>query len=285
MIPILCETFRYREAPCHPSRLARSRGSRGQKGFSTIEVGQSTLVSPNAESDRGVWETQLADLKTELASRPVESLKDLLRLGEKVLADTGLDVGAGSRGVAGDAYESKLTTRLARALDSLSASTTGAEIRPADTQQLAADLQIFVRDTVRTVRSGRRLLRGTARRGASRRTTILRAQGAYYLLSGLWAVVDRRGFETVTGRKTDYWLVRTVGLLAAAIGASLLTGARGARPSAETTVLAVSAGASFTAVDLVFVAKRRIRPVYLADAAVHGLLAGCALVPSRERAA
>ena len=272
-------------APCHPSRLARSRGSRGQKGFSTIEVGQSTLVSPNAESDRGVWETQLADLKTELASRPVESLKDLLRLGEKVLADTGLDVGAGSRGVAADAYESKLTTRLARALDSLSASTTGAEIRPADTQQLAADLQIFVRDTVRTVRSGRRLLRGTARRGASRRTTILRAQGAYYLLSGLWAVVDRRGFETVTGRKTDYWLVRTVGLLAAAIGASLLTGARGARPSAETTVLAVSAGASFTAVDLVFVAKRRIRPVYLADAAVHGLLAGCALVPSRERAA
>jgi len=98
-------------------------------------------------------------------------------------------------------------------------------------------------------------------------------------------VVDRRGFETVTGRKTDYWLVRTVGLLAAAIGASLLAGARGARPSAETTVLAVSAGASFTAVDLVFVAKRRIRPVYLADAAVHGLLAGCALLPSRERAA
>jgi len=242
-------------------------------------------VPPNSASDRRTWETQLADLKTELASRPVESLKDLLRLGEKVLADTGLDVGAGSRGVAGDAYESKLTTRLARALDSLSASTTGAEIRPADTQQLAADLQIFVRDTVRTVRSGRRLLRGTARRASSRRTTILRAQGAYYLLSGLWAVVDRRGFETVTGRKTDYWLVRTVGLLAAAIGASLLTGARGARPSAETTVLAVSAGASFTAVDLVFVAKRRIRPVYLADAAVHGLLAGCALLPSRERAA
>ena len=136
---------------------------------------------------------------------------------------------------------------------------------------------------MRTVRSGRRLLRGTARRGASRRTTILRAQGAYYLLSGLWAVVDRRGFETVTGRKTDYWLVRTVGLLAAAIGASLLTGARGARP--ETTVLAVSAGASFTAVDLVFVARGRIRPVYLADAAVHGLLAGCALLPSGEREA
>lgn len=242
-------------------------------------------MPPNAKSDRGVWETRLADLTTELASQPVESLKDLLRLGEKVLADTGLDVGAGSRGVAGDAPASKLATRLARALDSLSASTTGAETRPADAQELAVDLQMFVRDTVRTVRSGRRILRGTARRTTSRRTTILRAQGAYYVVSGLWAVVDRRSFETVTGRKTDYWLVRTVGLLAAAIGASLLTGARGARPSPETTVLAVAAGASFTAVDLVFVARGRIKPVYLADAAVHGLLAGRALLPSGERAA
>ena len=239
---------------------------------------------PNSESDRRVWETRLADLKTELASQPVESLKDLLRLGEKVLADTVLDVGAGSRGVAGDAPASKFAIRVARALVSLSGSTAGAVIRPA-VAQLLADLQRFGRVSLRTVRSGRRLLRGTARRATSRRTTILRAQGAYYLLSGLWAVVDRRGFETVTGRKTDYWLVRTVGLLAAATGASLLTGARDARPSPETTVLAVSAGASFTAVDLVFVAKRRIRPVYLADAAVHGLLAGCALLPSRERAA
>jgi hypothetical protein len=158
-------------------------------------------------------------------------------------------------------------------------------MRPDDAQQLVVGLQIFLRDTVRMVRSGRRLLRGTARRATSRRTTILRVQGAYYVVSGLWAVVDRRGFETVTGRKTDYWLVRTVGLLATAIGASLLMGARGGRPSSETTVLAVAAGASFTAVDLVFVAKRRIRPVYLADAAVHGLLAGCALLPLREPAA
>jgi hypothetical protein len=290
-----CATLRHRKLRCRPSRMARSEGlaalSRrhdasltGPKGFPAINVGQSTLVPPNSESDRGVWETRLADLKTELASQPVESLKDLLRLGEKVLADTGLDVGAGSRGVAGDASASTLAMRLARARDSLSGST-GVEIQPDDAQQLAADLHMFVRDSVRAVRSGRRLLRGTARHSTSRRTTILRAQGAYYVVSGLWAVVDRRGFETVTGRKTDYWLVRTVGVLAAAIGASLLTGARGARPSPETTVLAVAAGASFTAVDLVFVAKRRIRPVYLADAAVHGLLAGCALRPSSERAA
>ena len=46
------------------------------------------------------------------------------------------------------------------------------------------------------------------RRASSRRAKVLRVQGAYYLVSGLWAVVDRRGFEALTGRKKEYWLVR-----------------------------------------------------------------------------
>ena len=121
-------------------------------------------------------------------------------------------------------------------------------------------------------------------RASSGRAKVLRAQGAYYLVSGLWAVVDRRGFEAVTGRKKEYWLVRTVGLLAAAIGLSLLAGTRCGRPSSETTVLGVAAGGSFAAVDLVYVARRRISPIYLGDAAVHALLAGFALRASREPA-
>ena len=106
---------------------------------------------------------------------------------------------------------------------------------------------------------------------------VLRAQGAYYVVSGLWAVVGRRGFETLTGPKTDYWLVRTVGLLAATIGATLLVGARRDPPSSETTMLGLAAGASFTAVDLTYVVQGRISRVYLGDAAVHGLLAAFAL--------
>jgi hypothetical protein len=47
-------------------------------------------------------------------------------------------------------------------------------------------------------------------------------------------------------------------------------------------VLGVAAGASFTAVDLVYVARRRIDPIYLGDATVHGVLAGLALLGSRE---
>jgi hypothetical protein len=181
---------------------------------------------------RRIWEIGLAAIKDELGSEPVESLGDLLRLGEKVLEAAGGDVGARFDAIADDAYA--------------------------------------------------RIVPRPSRRASSGRAKVLRAQGAYYLVSGLWAVVDRRGFEAVTGRKKEYWLVRTVGLLAGTIGLSLLAGTRGGRPSSETTVLGVAAGASFTAVDLVYVARRRISPVYLGDAAVHAVLAAFALLRSRE---
>jgi hypothetical protein len=204
-------------------------------------------VQPGA--DRRAWETRLAVLERELTSRPLEGLSDLLRLGEKMLAEAGIDVRAGSKtfpGAVDDVFE-----RAAR-LGRVSGLVTARRAR-----------------VKRSVAGGR--------------VTVIKAQGAYYLGSGLWAIVDRRGFEKVTGRKTDYWLVRTVGLLAAAIGLTLLMGARDGRPSSETKVLAIAAGASFTVVDLVYVAKGRIGPIYLGDVAVHGLLAGLALTGSLER--
>ena len=181
---------------------------------------------------RRLWRVGLAAIEDELASEPVESLGDFLRLGEKVLLRAGLNVESHSGDAVHDASE---RSRLRR-----------------------------------------------NRRVSGARARILRAQGAYYLLSGVWAMVNRRGFEAVTGRKTDYWLVRTVSLLATSIGVSLLAGTRGGRASSETVLLGAAAGASFTAIDLVYVARRRIRPVYLGDAAVHAALAAFALLESRE---
>jgi hypothetical protein len=106
---------------------------------------------------------------------------------------------------------------------------------------------------------------------------VLAAQGAYYVATGVWPVVHRPSFEAITGRKTDYWLVRTVGLLAAAIGSTLLVASRAERPSREAAVLAAGAGAAFVAVDVVYVARRRIRPVYLADAGAHAALGWAAV--------
>jgi hypothetical protein len=108
------------------------------------------------------------------------------------------------------------------------------------------------------------------------RRLVVGAQAAYFLVTGSWAVVHRRSFEAVTGPKVDYWLVRLVGGLAAAIGAALAAGAaRRREPAAETVVLAAASAAAFGAADAVYAGSGRIRRVYLLDlAAEAALLAG-----------
>jgi hypothetical protein len=95
----------------------------------------------------------------------------------------------------------------------------------------------------------------------------LRVLAAYYLAAGLWPVVHLASFEAVTGAKTDDWLVRTVGWLAAAIGVALWSGA--ARADRTARVLAFSAIAAFTGVDVKYVLDGTLRAVYLADAATE----------------
>jgi hypothetical protein len=110
----------------------------------------------------------------------------------------------------------------------------------------------------------------------------LALQGSYYAATGIWSVVHRRSFEAVTGEKVDYWLVRMVGLLASVIGATLAASAlREERPPAPALGLAAGAGAAFSCVDVVYAARGRIRPVYLADAALHAGLAAW-LVAARD---
>jgi hypothetical protein len=100
------------------------------------------------------------------------------------------------------------------------------------------------------------------------------AQGAYYLATGVWPLVSPATFQALTGPKRELWLVKTVGALAAVIGGVLTyAGARRRRPS-EVALLAMGSAAAFAAIDIVYVAKRRILPVYLVDAAAQiGLIA------------
>ena len=102
------------------------------------------------------------------------------------------------------------------------------------------------------------------------RRGLLAFQAAYYLLTGLWPLVHLSSFEAVTGPKTDDWLVRMVGLLAGAIGATLgVATIRQALRSPEVVVLAASAAFAFGAIDLWYGLSGRISPIYLADAAVQ----------------
>jgi hypothetical protein len=104
-------------------------------------------------------------------------------------------------------------------------------------------------------------------------TLIARVQGWFYLLTGLWAIVDVDSFQRVTGPKTDVWLVKTVGVLVIVIGASLLTAARERRYDASIVLLAVGSALGLAGIDLVYALGGRISPIYLLDAAAELLLA------------
>lgn len=91
----------------------------------------------------------------------------------------------------------------------------------------------------------------------------------YLIASGVWPLVHRRSFEAVTGPKRDFWLVRTVGGLAAACGATLATAVVRNTRSTEVQVLAAAQAIAFSAAD-VYAATRKSR-VYLGDVAVQAL--------------
>ena len=105
------------------------------------------------------------------------------------------------------------------------------------------------------------------------------AQGGYYAATGLWALVDIRLFQKVTGPKTDLWLVKTVGVLVMVIGAVLGVAGLRRRPTPEVALLAAGNAAGLTAIDIVYVARRRISPIYLLDALAElALIAAWAFV-------
>ena len=95
------------------------------------------------------------------------------------------------------------------------------------------------------------------------------AQGVVYLVSGVWPLVHMRSFEAVTGPKTDRWLVKTVGTLVTAIGGGLVLAGRRRRTTPEVALIGAGSALGLAAIDVVYVAKGRISPVYLLDAAIE----------------
>jgi hypothetical protein len=71
-------------------------------------------------------------------------------------------------------------------------------------------------------------------------------QGIYFFVSGIWPILSMGTFLKVTGPKADLWLVKTVGIILAVIGL----------------------------VEFIYVAKRVISPIYLADAFIELILIG-----------
>jgi energy-converting hydrogenase Eha subunit E len=101
---------------------------------------------------------------------------------------------------------------------------------------------------------------------------LARTHALYYAATGIWPLLDIHSFERITGPKVDRWLVKTVGVLVTAIGASLVLAARDDPARAETVALAAGSAVALGTIDAVYVAKRRISPVYLLDALAQAAL-------------
>lgn len=92
------------------------------------------------------------------------------------------------------------------------------------------------------------------------------AQASYYLVTGVWPLLHMRSFEWLTGPKVDRWLVKSVGAQFAVVGSAIGLAARRRRMTPEIELLGIGTAAAFSAIDLIFVARRRISPIYLLDA-------------------
>jgi hypothetical protein len=113
---------------------------------------------------------------------------------------------------------------------------------------------------------------GRSARRFSRAETMALVQGGYFAATGVWPFVSMRSFEAVTGPKTDRWLVKTVGGLVGVVGGVLIAAGVRRRVTPEVAAMAAGTAAVLAAIDVVYTARRVIRPVYLADAMGEALL-------------
>jgi hypothetical protein len=113
---------------------------------------------------------------------------------------------------------------------------------------------------------------------------VLLGQGGYYLATGVAPFASRRLFERVTGPKLEWWLVQTTGVLVTSIGAGIVSATLRNRETPEIVGIAAGCAAGLAGIDIVYVLRGRISPVYLADAGIQlAVLAGLRAGVARQR--
>lgn len=100
---------------------------------------------------------------------------------------------------------------------------------------------------------------------------LLFGQSLVFLGTGLWPLFHMRSFQAVTGPKVDDWLVNTVGVVVTVIGAVLAVAGLRRRVGLETGLLGAGAAAGLASIDVYYVRKRRISPIYLLDAVLESV--------------
>jgi hypothetical protein len=111
----------------------------------------------------------------------------------------------------------------------------------------------------------------------------LGAQSLYYAATAIWPLVHYDSFERVTGPKSERWLVETVSCLVTAIAASLAIATRRPLVATESLVLATGSAVGLGAIDVLYVARGRLRLVYAADAATQAVFLALIARSARKR--
>lgn len=107
---------------------------------------------------------------------------------------------------------------------------------------------------------------------------ILFAHGLFWLVTGLWPIIDIKSFMWVTGPKTDIWLVKTVSALIVSVAVTLLLGAKSRGPKLAFMILGMAGCISLSTIDFVYTSRGVISNIYLLDAAAELALLLCYVV-------
>jgi hypothetical protein len=97
----------------------------------------------------------------------------------------------------------------------------------------------------------------------------------YFLITGIWPLMDMASFMAVTGPKTDVWLVKTVGILVSICGLMLLSATMRNRLIMEIILLAIFTASALSVVDIYYAWTEVISEIYLLDAAAEVFLILC----------
>ena len=114
---------------------------------------------------------------------------------------------------------------------------------------------------------------------------IARAQGLFYVVTGIWPIVHMPSFLFVTGPKTDLWLVKSFGALLVAVGGVMMVSTLEDRLGLTCKRLGIAVAAALAGADLAFASKGTIAPIYLVDAAVElGFIVAWLVAMTADRA-
>src|SRR4051812_30408451 len=88
-------------------------------------------------------------------------------------------------------------------------------------------------------------------------------QGLYFITSGLWPLLDIGSFISLTGPKTDVWLVKIVGVLITIVGIGLFSATLRNRLTMEIILISILSAGCLAFADIYYAWTDVISEIYL----------------------